>query len=325
MIRLEIDDATLYRIRLTISPLWESIGSLAILARYRGEVPSPYTNWARSVRPGMPAELTRDLVDPMRRGDSPLLDPDFVPVPGPARVTIRDELEHLRDTHPRTRGTDHLIDLLERYWDWAIAPHWSSIRSCLEEETLFRGRTLVVQGAEAMLRELDGRVMWSHPTLTAPYHDDLDLAVTQAQLMLVPTVFAGGIRLFGRREGSLAMAYQARAIGHFHALAESVMKQEADDRLALLLGRGRAQVVRALESPQTTTSLAGTLGLAKSTVSQHLTVLTDAGIAWKQRVGGRVFYELDHYGRALLGQLGEPGRPVRPGASTEYGARSAGV
>ncbi|MFI6893425.1 ArsR/SmtB family transcription factor [Streptomyces sp. NPDC050256] len=312
MIRLQIDEASLHTIRLTISPLWEAIGSLALLARYRGEVPSPYTNWARSVRPGMPADLTRDLVDAMRQRDSPLLDPDFVPVPDPSRSTISDELEHLRATRPRTRRTDHVIHLMERYWDWSIAPHWASIRSSLEEETLFRGRTLVVQGPEAMLRELGGRVMWSHPTLTAPYHHDLDLTVTQSQLLLVPTVFAGGFRLFRRQEGAVAMAYQARATGYFHVLTEYALSQEVDDRLAILLGRGRAQVVRALEAPQTTTSLAAALGLAKSTVSQHLTVLTDSGIAWKQRVGGRVFYELDDAGRALLKQLGQRSEHVRP-------------
>ncbi|MEV8305787.1 helix-turn-helix domain-containing protein [Streptomyces flavidovirens] len=262
----------------------------------------------------MPADLARDLVDAMRQRDSPLLDPDFVPVPDPSRSSITDELEHLRATRPRTRRTDHLIDLIEHYWDWSIAPHWASIRSSLEEETLFRGRTLVVQGPEAMLRELDGRVMWSRPTLTAPYHHDLDISVTQSHLLLVPTAFAGGLRLFRRREGAVAMAYQARATGHFHVLTEYALSQEADDRLALLLGRGRAQVVRALESPQTTTSLAGALGLAKSTVSQHLTVLTDSGIAWKQRVGGRVFYELDDDGRALLEQLRQRSQPARSAA-----------
>jgi DNA-binding transcriptional ArsR family regulator len=46
------------------------------------------------------------------------------------------------------------------------------------------------------------------------------------------------------------------------------------------------------------------VGLAKSTVSQHLTVLTGTGIVWKQRVGGSVFYSLDDNGRALLKQLG---------------------
>ena len=145
--------------------------------------------------------------------------------------------------------------------------------------------------------------MWSRPTLTAPYHHDLELSVTQSQLLLVPTAFAGGLRLFRRREGAVAMAYQARATGYFQVLNEYDLSEEVDGRLVQLLGRGRAQVVRALESPQTTTSLAVALGLAKSTVSQHLTVLTDSGIAWKQRVGGRVFYELDDVDRALLNRL----------------------
>jgi DNA-binding transcriptional ArsR family regulator len=270
----------------------------------------------------MPTDLARDLVDAMRQRDSPLLDPEFVPMPDPSRSSITDELEHLRAAHSSTCDIDHLINLVERYWDWSISPHWASIRSSLEEETLFRGRTLVVQGPDAMLRELDGRVMWSHPMLTAPYHHDLDVTVAQSQLVLVPTVFAGGLRLFRRQEGAVAMAYQARATGYFRVLTEYVLSQQADDRLALLLGRGRAQVFRALESPQTTTSLAIALGLAKSTVSQHLTVLTDSGIAWKQRVGGRVFYELDDDGRALLEQLGQRKEMVR---SIPRRAKSMGV
>jgi hypothetical protein len=252
----------------------------------------------------MPADLSRGLVDALRQRASPLLAPGFVPVPDPSRSSISDELEHLRVTNPRTRHTDRLIALIERYWDWSIAPYWALIRSSLEEEALFRGRTLVVHGPEAMLTELGGRVMWSRPTLTAPYHHDMELSVTQSHLLLVPTVFSGGLRLFEKAEGTVAMSYQARATGHLHALTGYPLDREPKDRLALLLGKGRAQVVRSLESPQTTTTLATAMGLAKSTVSQHLTVLTDTGIVCKQRVGGSVFYTLDDTGRTLLKQLG---------------------
>nr|AGZ93999.1 arsr family transcriptional regulator [Streptomyces sp. MMG1662] len=75
--------------------------------------------------------------------------------------------------------------------------------------------------------------------------------------------------------------------------------------MALLIGTGRARIMRALEMPKTTTAVAQSLGLAKSTVSQHLVVLTSAGIVWRQRLGGRVFYQLDHSGFALLEQLGD--------------------
>ncbi|WP_439657507.1 ArsR/SmtB family transcription factor [Lentzea sp. HUAS TT2] len=303
MIRLKVDDDSLGRVRLALSPLWETIGSLAILARYPGEAPSPYSRWARTVRRGMPQELVEGLVEPLRRADPPLFPPGSVPLPSPQRGTLAAELGELRCRY-EGRGADRLCALLERYWDWAIAPHWARMRASLEEEALFRGRTLVVSGPEAMLEELDGRVLWSRPVLTAPFHCDLDVPVTRSQLLLVPTVFAGGVRLFQQEAGVVALSYQARATGFFQVLTAPERVSRTEDRLAILLGSGRAQVVRALEVPQTTTAVAASLGMAKSTVSQHLTVLSASGLVWKQRFGGRVLYQLDQGGVALLERLG---------------------
>lgn len=304
MIRIEVDEESLRTVRLTFSPLWETIGSLGILARYRGEAPTPYAHWARVVRRGLSADLAQELVEAMRRPDPPLFPPGFIPVPDPSRNSFAAELDHLRRIHERTPRTDRLIGLLQRYWDGAIAPFWTDIRTSVEEEILFRGRTLAVDGPEAMLGELGGRVSWSRPHLTAPYHRDLQVSVTRSQLLLVPTVFAGGLRLFMAEGGRTAMSYQARATGQFHVLTAQARDKDTEDRLALLLGKGRAQVVRAVELPKTTTAIADELGLAKSTVSQHLTVLTGTGIVRKQRLGGRVLYQLDDPGLSLLRQLG---------------------
>jgi DNA-binding transcriptional ArsR family regulator len=306
MIRLRVDDQSLNTIRLALSPLWETMGSLALLARYRGEVPSPYTSWARTVRQGMPPELAEGLVGLIRRPDPPsLIRAAVLHVPDPSRTDLAAELKHLRESHAGEPGDDELVGQLERYWDWAVAPYWTSIRSSLEEEVLLRGRTLAVEGPEAMLGELGGRVTWRRPQLTAPYHRELTCEVTDSKLLLVPTVFSGGLRLFTtEHEGIVAMSYQARATGFFHTLTRTERKSESDDRLALLLGGGRAQVLRALEVPKTTTAVAESLGLAKSTVSQHLNVLTSAGVVWRQRLGGRVFYQLDRGGFALLEHLG---------------------
>ena len=304
MIRLQVHEDDLRTTRLAFSPLWETIGSLGILARYRGVAPSPYTNWARTVRDRMPAEFTTHLVEAVRHPEQPLFPAGFIPVPDPARNTIQDELRHAQERHAGSAEAERSAELLERYWEWAIAPHWSSIRASLEEEILLRGRTLAVGGVEAMLTELGGRVSWSAPYLTAPYHRDLDVTLKRSTLLLVPTVFAGGLRLFMEEDGIVAMTYQARATGYFRALTASAPSRVTEDRLALLLGRSRAQVVRALVAPTTTTALADALGMAKSTVSEHLTVLGDAGIVWKQRMGGRVFYQLDQAGEALLHHLG---------------------
>jgi hypothetical protein len=303
VIRLRVDDDSLGRVRLALSPLWETIGSLAILARYPGEAPSPYSRWVRAVRRGLPRHLVEGLVEPMRRTDLSLFPQGSVPLPSAACSTLEPELVEMRI---RCGGdsVDRLCGLLEQYWDWAIAPHWVQMRTSLEEEVLFRGRTLVVSGPEAMLNELDGRVLWSRPFLTAPFHRDLEVSVTSSQLLLVPTVFAGGVRLFLQEPGVVAVSYQARATGFFQVLTATDRATPTEDRLALLLGNGRAQVVRALKIPQTTTAVAASLGMAKSTVSQHLTVLSASGLVWKLRLGGRVFYQLDQGGAALLQRLG---------------------
>ncbi|MFG2378323.1 ArsR/SmtB family transcription factor [Streptomyces sp. NPDC048504] len=304
MIRIDVDEDTLRTVRLTFSPLWETFGSLGLLARYRGEVPAPYADWARAVRLNMPAGLGRDLSGVLRDSGLSRLVPGFVPLPDPALNTFAAELDRLRRTRgnvPEERG---LYSLLKRYWDCALAPHWNRIRSSLEEEILLRGRTLAVEGPEAMLGELGGRVLWSRPRLTVPYHRDLDLRITRSRLLLVPTAFSGGLRLLVENRDGVAMSYQARATGRLRVLTAGADGGGTEDRLALLLGKGRAQVVRTLELPMTTTAVAATLGLAKSTVSQHLAVLTGSGVVWKQRIGGSVFYQLDQSGLALLRQLG---------------------
>lgn len=142
------------------------------------------------------------------------------------------------------------------------------------------------------------------PRLTVPYHRDLDLSIARSRLLLVPTVFAGGLRLLVEEPEGVAMSYQARATGRLRVLTAGADGDRTEDRLALLLGRGRAQVVRALELPMTTTDVAEALGLAKSTVSQHLAILSGSGVVWKRRIGASVFYQLDQSGLALLRQLG---------------------
>ncbi|MFI7083294.1 ArsR/SmtB family transcription factor [Streptomyces anulatus] len=304
MIRIDVDEDTLRTVRLAFSPLWETFGSIGLLARYRGEVPAPYTEWARSVRRTMPPVLAQDLAGVLRDPGLSRLVPGFLPLPDPARNTFAAELDHLRRTRGNPQEEQHLYSLLSRYWDCTLAPHWNRIYSSLEEEILLRGRTLAVEGPEAMLGELGGRVLWTRPRLTVPYHRDLDLTITKSRLLLVPTVFSGGLRLLVEGPAGVAMSYQARATGRLRILTAGADGDRSEDRLALLLGKGRAQVVRALELPMTTTAVAESLGLAKSTVSQHLAVLSDSGVVWKRRTGASVFYQLDQSGLALLRQLG---------------------
>jgi DNA-binding transcriptional ArsR family regulator len=64
-------------------------------------------------------------------------------------------------------------------------------------------------------------------------------------------------------------------------------------------------VLRALTTPSTTTGLAAGLGLAMSTVSEHLAGLQAAGVVHRRRAGRRVLYGLEPAGLALVNLLGE--------------------
>jgi DNA-binding transcriptional ArsR family regulator len=122
------------------------------------------------------------------------------------------------------------------------------------------------------------------------------------QLTLVPAVFARAQRLLSLGpSGTAAVSYQARgAAAALETRRLSPVDQHPDDPLAILLGRARASVIRSLIVPMTTTGLARSLGLAASTVSEHLSGLVAAGVVKRHRAGGRVLYELDNGGMALL-------------------------
>ncbi|MFJ5631833.1 ArsR/SmtB family transcription factor [Streptomyces goshikiensis] len=304
MIRLDLDDESLRSTRLAMSPLWETLGSLMLLARSRGAVPSPYTGWAHQARRAVPTEVMGALLELVRRQEAPFLRRALGYVPGPSASTLQGELDRLRRQGDEP-GDERIAGLLEEYWNRAIGPHWVSIRSALEEEVLFRGRTLAVNGPEAMLAELGGRVLWQRPRLTAPYPLDLTRTVHGSKLVFVPSMFSAATRIFTANERVTAMSYQARATGFFYFVGEAKPETAGADRLALLIGGGRARVLRALQVPKTTTVVAESLGVAKSTVSQHLAVLTEAGVVWRQRLGGQVFYQLDRSGFALLQELGD--------------------
>jgi DNA-binding transcriptional ArsR family regulator len=139
-------------------------------------------------------------------------------------------------------------------------------------------------------------------------------------LVLIPLVFARGV-LMGESqdEQAVALGYQARGT----AALWTAETAGFDGRLELLLGHGRAAVLRALDRPATTTDLARRLSYAPSTVSAHLDVLSRAGLVERHRVRRGVFYILralaaTRYATPLPSRC-TPARPAQP----SYGAKKA--
>lgn len=303
MIRIRLDELTLGRVRIAISPLWEAVSSLALTVRYRSEIPHPYTKWADTALRRVSPALFRELVTTMRSQWGRPEWSSLTPIPTEPSLAIEDELMALR-----VAGHERFAQLMSDYWSAAIAPYWTAMRGVLEEEILIRGRTLVTWGADVMLQELGGRIRWERPELSVPHQADLDWPMTDGRLIIVSVLFARGTRVFSTFHDTAAFSYQAQGAAVLSGFGRDIGKPADDprwrDSLTILLGRGRAAVLRALLSPTTTTGLASSIGLAPSTVSQHLAVLSAAGLVRRHRVGPRVLYELEDAGVALLSELG---------------------
>jgi DNA-binding transcriptional ArsR family regulator len=327
VIRIELDEPTLARTRIAISPLWETLCSIYLLDRNPETVPWPYDSWARHAREvlaGFRPDAPLRIFFGLRRL------PDFLsPIPPSACPTIEEELAILRATpaevveaqlpsypdlaertwlrpfrNDREAAFGALADDFATYWRAAIAPWWPAMRAALDEEVLHRARALAADGPDALLSNLHERVLWNPPVLTLVKPLDQAFQAVDQRLLLVPLIFSRGALTCSTDDPKVvAVSYQARGAA---LLAGGVREPLADtDRLVILVGRGRAAVLRALTRPATTAGLAGELGLAPSTVSEHLTALTAAGVINRRRVGRRVLYGLEPAGTALVTLLAE--------------------
>jgi DNA-binding transcriptional ArsR family regulator len=292
LLRIDIDGSTPDRLRFAMSPLWETLSAALLVSRCGDTAPWPYTNWFVSLQSCLDDKDIRGFISWLAEFGSP----ETMPVPTSALEHISDEVRAVGHTPLRR----HLPGL-DAFWQTAIAPRWPDMRAALENEVLFRARILATEGARAVLTTLHSRMSWEPPTLSVASALTGHHVLADRTLVLVPLIFGRGQPLFSAGTPDVAaLSYQARGAA---VLAAERATTDRSDRLAALTGRSRAAVIRAIAAPSTTTVLANRLGLAPSTVSEHLTVLVEAGIARRSRVGIRVLYELDHAGMRILDAL----------------------
>jgi DNA-binding transcriptional ArsR family regulator len=290
---------------------------------YTERPPMEYAPWVQRTRTALrdvdlgPLELTNSEHHTI---------PDFAaPIPREPLRSLADEIEAVRATEPATvradiaecwphdapppwdaflarprEMVDRLADALAIYWEAAIADDWPQVRAVLEGEMLARARALALSGPSAVLEELHPSVRWRQPVIELYKEKEYDMRLSGRPLVLIPLVFARGV-LMGESEdeNAVALGFQARGTAALWAPGAASF----DGRLELLLGHGRAAVLRALEQPATTTELARRLNYAPSTVSTHHDVLARAGLVERHRVRRSVYYGLNDTGRSLVALL----------------------
>lgn len=324
-VRIRLDATDLSQLRWAISPAWELLASLRVLgqpgvhaihmpwlSRHRDDplLTEPRHAAIRALAVNAPGLLPGFLAPTPQ---SPLADIDgeLAVVAATAPGVVRREVagtqsdgvpgplqEFLRS--PRTALRAMVADL-RGYWGRAIEPAWPRIRGVLERDIHYRATLLADHGPGEMLGGLHQDIAWERGTETLVISNrlvevaDPERDLVGRGLVLVPSVFAWP-RVYAKTAEPWipVVRYPARGVG---VLWEQ--EQPAHD-VSAVLGRTRARLLAALETPSTTDQLARSLRLAAGGVSAQLHRLVAAGLASKSRVGREVYYARTARGDSLV-------------------------
>jgi hypothetical protein len=320
MVTLRLGPEDVANVRFAISPLMELNNSVRALEHPEASV--LHLPWVAATRSRV-ADLDMALLHALHPRKA--YTPDFVdPPPSSPLGELEDELAEMLATPPDrvrfelrrayerravpdvlqpllrdpARELPALAGLLRAYWERALEPSWPRVRALLEGDILHRARQLADGGARRLFADLHPEVSLADDTLriAMPYEVDADLG--GRGLLLVPSAFT-----WPRPAVSVDppyapfLVYPARGVG---ALWEPG-RTAPPAALAALLGARRASVLSALGAPRSTTELARALDLAPGSVSQHLSVLREAGLVHAHRAGRSVLYARSDRGEALVG------------------------
>lgn len=210
----------------------------------------------------------------------------------------------LADNDPAARR--QLIAAVTEFHRVAVQPHWERIRTHLEAHLPVAGRILREGGTDRLLATLHPDLRWRPPVLeierrTAPSRD---MFLGGRGLILVPSLF--------RRKAPPVFSAQADedgpAVLFYPAPTELaqgatlwVPRRPTHQALMALLGQTRAEVLELIaEAAVTGSEIARRLGIAPASVSEHATVLREAGLTARHRLGGAVLHSITPVGVALL-------------------------
>lgn len=325
MIRFQVTADDLLRSRFAISPLFELDALLRILAFPRRQDRLP-PGWANRLVPAF-KQLRRDTeIDAVLALTSARYGPDFTaPPPTTLTQTIADDLAMVRCTSLKqaraeiaqcreiaghtpihssiekilgsTAVVEIIADALEVAWNRLIAPDWALLRTICERDVIHRASELGSRGWAGALEDLHKDVTWRDSGIEIRFPAAMKpIQLSGEGLVLVPSVFIWpGVGVQYDDAWPKTIIYPARGVS---ALWETSSPAEAG-AIGELLGRTRAELLDALETPASTTQLARTHSLAVGAVGDHLSVLRRAGLLEKARSGRSVLYRRTPLGDAI--------------------------
>jgi len=315
------EDIGRVRIAGSPDPLWETVFSVF---RLRRPGPAPvFGRWRRhALRASRPADL--ELLLPLVQGG---YYPDFLtPVEGlkglPTGLEallstpvsrLRTDMGRLarlgrptpawmRSLAEGDRATlERLAAAIRSHHDAVVAPIWPEAMAAVEADRARRGRVLLEQGAEGLLRGFRPAMRWLPPVLEVDAPFEQELRLEGRGLLLVPAYLSWGSPDL-LRDTTLppVLVYPVE-----HDLTLQSGPRAADARLTALIGQTRTSVLESIGDGRTTSELARRVGVSVASASQHAAVLREARLIHSTRAGRAVLHTLTPLGSALLGARAE--------------------
>ncbi|WP_069884946.1 helix-turn-helix domain-containing protein [Streptomyces luteocolor] len=283
-----------------------------------------YGRWRRRVLRSLPAAV-EPLADLVPQGRAPAfidvfsdsLDEGLDTVRAAPPELVRAEIERvnapslsraplwIRGLH---RGEPESWRLLRRAqrsaFDALLGPVWPLVQDLHRAEFTRHALTAAEHGVGAALTAFvpGSRLREGVWELDAPWERDVELR--GRGLVLVPTFHWTGPPLLAEAPGRAP--HLTCPAGTGLPLTPDGLAGDAEDALAGVLGRTRADMLLRLAEAHTTSRLARRLGVSNATVSAHAAALRAAGLITTVRAGRAVLHQRTPLGALLLRGRGRP-------------------
>lgn len=324
MIRFEVGTDDLLHSRFAISPLFELVSLLRMLAGI--DTKRLPEGWSQRLLPAFQRLRAGTELDAVLALQDPHSGADFTTQPPSGMAqSWEDALAAVRATPPERAHAEierwvarrkeelndrvlailhapdvvsRIADALEHAWHQLLGAYWPQLRAICERDVVHRSGALGASGWSAALDGLHQRVRWQRGVIDVDSPgNDVTVELDGRGLLLVPSVFIWpGVASYIESPWPSALIYPARGIA---TLWES--RPAERPALAELLGHSRARLLATLEQPASTTQLARGLGMAPGAVGDHIAVLRRSGLISGTRQGRSVLYRRTPLGDALAG------------------------
>ncbi|WIX90400.1 winged helix-turn-helix domain-containing protein [Amycolatopsis sp. DG1A-15b] len=187
-----------------------------------------------------------------------------------------------------------VVRALRAAHDLLIAPHWAELREVVAADHAVRTLQLAGYGVNALLANIPGVLNWDGRVLRMGYPVNRTVYLRGRGLVLQPSYFCWGSPVtWIDPELPPVLVFP---VSHHQPRPEVTVSA----RLVALLGRTRAECLRVLLAPRSTTELAERLGTSVGTASKQATVLRETGLVTSDRHGAVVLHSTTSLGLALL-------------------------